>query len=317
MELNVNLITFGKYRDKTLEEVLKDREYCKWLIKQDWFQANYEYLYNRVNKYDPLDYICYPIEDETDTSFVNNYKFFRLKSVSEITLSFTETEISCYNFYRNLVNSLREKIRIKLTLRLINPYDVTTPPKWLQKFEAETGLPRTVLKEFLSSYSLPNITSVIEDIKKEGGIEYKGAKSFKIAKKNSKDQESYWEAILKELFGEEISTQFKYEDCIFDFINISKGIIYECKLGLKDFNEDQYNKYQVALSKYKIIYLISKDCLIDTQSRIIYCKPEAYSTYIFYQCNIPLLKKPSKFDDLILDFEIVETSSLEEVLQSL
>ena len=63
---------------------------------------------------------------------------------------------------------------------------------------------------------------VKEDIKKEGGIEYKGAKSFLIAKKNSQNQENFWEQILKEKYGEDIGTQFKYENCIFDFINILK-----------------------------------------------------------------------------------------------
>jgi hypothetical protein len=230
---------------------------------------------------------------------------------------FSETEETCYNYYRNLVSEFRDDIIRKQLEGYCNPYDIKTPPKWLQKFEAKTGLPRTVLKEFLSSYSLPNITSVIEDIKKQGGIEYKGAQSFKIAKKNSKDQESYWESLLKDNFGEEIGTQFKYEDCIFDFINISHGIVYECKLGLKDFNEDQYKKYQIALSKFKIIYLIAKDCVIDTSSKIIYTTPESYGTYIFYQCNIPLLKKPSQFDELILDYEILETTSLIEILKSL
>ena len=29
MELNVDTITFGKYKNKNLKEMLKDRKYCK------------------------------------------------------------------------------------------------------------------------------------------------------------------------------------------------------------------------------------------------------------------------------------------------
>jgi len=54
---------------------------------------------------------------------------------------------------------------------------------------------------------------------------------------------------VKEKYGEEIGTQFKYHNCIFDFINISTNTIYECKLGLKDFNEDQHDKYKLDLSQ--------------------------------------------------------------------
>ena len=52
-ELNLNYITFGKYKDKDLTDLLKDRKYCAWLIEQDWFKESYEYLYNSLIKYDP------------------------------------------------------------------------------------------------------------------------------------------------------------------------------------------------------------------------------------------------------------------------
>ena len=41
MELEVDSITFGKYKNGTLKDVLKDRKYCEWLVKQKWFQENY------------------------------------------------------------------------------------------------------------------------------------------------------------------------------------------------------------------------------------------------------------------------------------
>jgi hypothetical protein len=55
-ELNINTITFGKYKNKDIEDILKDRKYCKWLLEQDWFIKNYEYLFNRINEYDPKKY---------------------------------------------------------------------------------------------------------------------------------------------------------------------------------------------------------------------------------------------------------------------
>ena len=33
--LDNETITFGKYKGKSLEFILKDRSYCKWLVKQD------------------------------------------------------------------------------------------------------------------------------------------------------------------------------------------------------------------------------------------------------------------------------------------
>ncbi|MBZ5782277.1 hypothetical protein, partial [Klebsiella aerogenes] len=75
----------------------------------------------------------------------------------------------------------------------INPFDIKAPSSWLKDFEKKTELNRDVFKEFLASYSLPNIPYIIEDIKKVGGIEYKGAKSFIIAKNNSLKQEEFWE----------------------------------------------------------------------------------------------------------------------------
>ena len=53
--------------------------------------------------------------------------------------------------------------------------------------------------------------------------------------------------MLKDKYNEKISMQFKYEKCIFDMININTKTIFECKLGLKDFDDTQYIKYKKAL----------------------------------------------------------------------
>lgn len=304
-ELDINLITFGKYKNKYLKDILKDRSYCKWLLEQDWF-LNYEYLFNQINNYDPLSFF---ISDEVSSSenFMESYKFFNLLDIEVLNIELSKNEKICYKFYLKTINELKEKISKNNS---DNPYDIKCPTKWLQNFEKETGIKRDEFKLFINSYDLPNITNIIEDIKKEGNIEYKGAKSFLIAKKNSEAQEMFWEYILKEKYGDKISSQFKYEQCIFDFINISSNIIYECKLGLKDFNEEQYNKYLLTLNKYKIIYLIERDCIIDVESKIIYTL--SFQKYLFYQINIHLLSKPSKFDELIVDYDIVEIENLYE-----
>ena len=64
---------------------------------------------------------------------------------------------------------------------------------------------------------MKSIARIIEDVKKEGGIDYKGAKSFLIAKDNSLKQEEYWKIILKKYYGEQIGCQYKIDNCHFDF----------------------------------------------------------------------------------------------------
>jgi len=309
-ELNINTITFGKYKDKNIDDILKDRKYCKWLIEQDWFIKNYEYLFNRINEYDPKKYFLNEIK--SDLNFIDRYKYFNLVSLEDLKLELNEKEKKCYIFYLSTINELKEKIIDRLIDCKTNPYDIKAPTKWLQKFEKDNLLSRDDFKEFINSYELPNITFIIEDIKKEGGIEYKGAKSFLIAKKNSEKQENFWGQILKEKYGEDIGTQFKYENCIFDFINIPKNTIYECKIGLKDFNEEQYNKYLITLNKYNIIYLISDDCIINIENKTIYTTN--ITNYILYQANIPILSKPTKFDDLIINYEIVKIEDIKNIL---
>ena len=76
MSLNLDTITFGKYKNGTLQQVLKDRPYCIWLLQQDWFKNNYEYLYNRVNEYNPLFFFLQEPPNDSDR-FLDKYKFFK------------------------------------------------------------------------------------------------------------------------------------------------------------------------------------------------------------------------------------------------
>ena len=181
----------------------------------------------------------------------------------------------------------------------------------MKKFERDCGIPRMEFKEFLSSYDLINVPYIVKRIKKEGGLEYKGADSFLIAKARSLDQEKWWEEVLKNSYGESLTVQYTYKNCIFDFLNIDTQTIFECKLGLKDFCDDQHRKYKLALEKYRIIYLIAKDCVIDMeQKKIFTTDPGKYDTYLI---STPELKKPSYLDILMLeqDFSVVDVKNVD------
>ena len=216
--------------------------------------------------------------------------------------------MECYKYYLRIVTEIRDKIYRRMENEEENAWDIKAPSNWLKRFEKETGIQRSDFKDFIDSHELLNIPYIIERVKKEGGVEYNGAKSFKIAKARSESQEVWWEEILKTRYGENIGVQFKYENCIFDFINIFTKTIFECKLGLKDFDEAQHNKYQTALKEYRIIYLISTDCVIDISKQILYTTMiEKYKRYLL---SIPTMKSPNWFYSLIQEFKIIEMSDL-------
>ena len=78
--------------------------------------------------------------------------------------------------------------------------------------------------------------------------------------------------------------------------------------GLKDFDEAQHNKYRAALKEYRIIYLISKDCVIDIAKQILYTTMiEKYKKYVV---SIPTMKNPNWFYSLIQEFTIIEVNDL-------
>jgi hypothetical protein len=311
MSLNENLVTFGKYKGESLFKMLKDRKYCSWIKEQDFFKNNYEYLYNRINTYNPLQYFLKLIPPNSE-DFIKDYKFFNLIPPNELQIQLENYELQCYEYYLKIINLLKTKIFERMENGEDNIYDITAPTKWLIQFERECGMPREIIKEFISSYDLPSIATIIEQIKKQGNITYNAGKSFLIAKQRSKEQENFWEQLLKNKYGENISSQFKFENCIFDFIHIKNNIIYECKLAIKDFNEAQHNKYKIVLNKFKIIYLIDKDCIIDINNQVIYTNNlEKYSEY---QDNLFFKKTPNYLDILIMDFQIIEENNIDSIL---
>lgn len=316
-DLNINKLTFGKYKNKELKDLLKDRKYCEWLLLQDWFKKNYEFLYNRIKEYNPSLFFIKTKNKENKKesneskleNIIKNYKYFNLIPITELKIELNEEEKICYNFYLSLIEEIKEKI---IYNENNNPFDIKAPKSWLLTFERKYGISREIFKNFLSSYDLPNITKIIEDLKSFGGIDYKGNKSFKIAKENSLKQEKYWEKILKDKYGENISSQFKFNNCIFDFINISKNTLYECKLSLKDFNENQFIKYKTALVCYKMIYLISDDCIINIENgKIFTLNTEKYKRKI-----AKILEKGTQnnFENLLVLFEIIKIDNLKNFI---
>lgn len=305
MDLDIDTITFGKYKGKTIKDMLRDRGYCKWFVDQPEFKEKYEYIFNKVKEYNPRVYFLSQVENSE--GFLNSYTYFNLIPVENLKINLSEIEKRCYEFYLNTINELKKKILDRLHEE--NPFNIKAPTKWLQTFESETGIKREQFKEFINSYELPNITSIVEDIKKEGGIVYNGANSYNIAKKRSVEQEEFWGNILKEKYGENIGSQFKFEKCIFDFINISMNELYECKLNIKDFNEEQYDKYLVTLDKYNIVYLIDRDCVINIGKKTIFTLD--LNKYLL---TIAKIKQSNKFIDMITKFELVSVSKISDVV---
>ena len=297
--------------------MLRDRKYCAWLLEQDWFRTQYPFLFERIEKYDPKIFF-YPkkskdIDEFTDhEDFLLNYKYFNLTNEEDLTIHLTENEMKCYKFYLDIIEEIKTKIQVRVLKKERNPYDIKAPNKWLMTFENQTKLQRDDFKEFLSAYELPNLPVIIEDIRKLGGLEYNGGKSYAIGKKRSGEQELFWEGVLKAKYANQICTQFKFGPCIFDFINISSNTIYECKLALKDFNEDQFKKYEMTLNKYNIIYLIGRDAVINMDLETIYTSD--FKKYLLYQCNIPLLKSPTYFDEIIFEYDIQEVEVLTDTI---
>ena len=76
-ELHQDLITFGKYKNKNLKDMIKDRNYCRWLLYQEWFQ-NYEYIYNFVLNYEPLSFFISKYKGESE-DFLDYYDYFNLR----------------------------------------------------------------------------------------------------------------------------------------------------------------------------------------------------------------------------------------------
>jgi hypothetical protein len=320
--LTENTITFGKYKGKTLDVVLRDRGYCAWLLSSfPDFNVKYEYLFNRIQEYDPLPHFLHPLP-ETE-GFVNRYRFFNLRSTDELTLPLTDMDRSIYTWYRAQVFKIRDAISERIASGHPEPYKIKAPTRLKQKFCSETGLEGKALDEMLKAYDLPNVISVImADVKREAGIEYKGGNAFVIAKKRSEDQEYWWETVLKQSYGEDLCMQYVLDHCIFDFIHIRSQTIFECKLGFTEFNKEQFDKYQHTLKGYTIVYLVgnndkairkdhTNDYIIDVSNGKIFLLEKNMADLQTYILNIHLLSKPSYLDNMLKDFEVIPLGNMD------
>jgi hypothetical protein len=45
---NLQIVPFGKYKDRTVAELAGDRAYCDWLIAQPWFQERFRPIYQII-----------------------------------------------------------------------------------------------------------------------------------------------------------------------------------------------------------------------------------------------------------------------------
>jgi hypothetical protein len=303
-------VTFGAYKGKHVNEMLKDRGLCAWLLKQDWFEARYTHLFRRVLDYEPRQYLLKDPPDGVD-SFVECYPFFNLvdPEQADTPIGLTPTERTCFTAYVAMVDNLRQRIRTREDDGEENIYDIKAPTRLMIEFETEYALSRDAFKEFITAHDLPTIASIVEDIKREGGLEYKGRRAFLIAKERSLKQEAYWEEVLKSRFREDLGSQFKFDDCLFDFIVIPTRTVYECKLGFKDYQDAQYDKYTRALKgRYNVVYLIGEDTVIDMNSMKIYTSN--LPGLLEYLEALPNKKKPTKLDELLPEFELCHGENL-------
>lgn len=314
--LTTDSITFGKYKGLTLQNLLKDRKYCDWLKDQEWFRESYSYIHKQVLGYDPLSFFLdnkyrgQKQDYSTVELFLCNYPYFNLIPEQDLKIPLSIPEKACYEFYLEEIEILKQKVMSAHLDGEDNPYNIKAPSGWLKRFERVCALSRDIFKEFITGYDLPNITKIVEEIKAVGGLVYNGAKAYTIAKEKSLNQEKYWEQILRKVHGEFLGTQFKYGNCVFDFISIKDAVLYECKLGLKDFNRDQHEKYARVLGGYKLIYLISTDCIIDLGRKTIWTTNG--QKYLDYFGS----RKITKFDQVVMEFPIVEVDLIEEFFEN-
>jgi len=323
-EISLDVVPCGKYKGQLVEQMLRDRPYCRWFLSVADFEARYPHIYSAVRDFRPLEFFIDPAR-RSEGDFLTTFAYFNLVPPASMSVPLSETEQKCYTYYFTFIQEIKQTIKERLDAghAPITAFNIAAPKQWLKNFEAQTGLDREQLKEFLGAYELPNATSIITEVKAQAGVEYKGGQTFKIARANSKAQELFWQEILTEKFGNDICCQFNfqkvYEDvaletCIFDFINIRQKRVYECKLGLKDFNKRQYEKYVSSLgSSFKFFFLIDRDCVFDVSSARIYViDKNKFDQYI--QAMLRRKAKLNELEKLACESVVVQVNDISKYL---
>ena len=124
-DLNIYQITVGKYKGKYLKDLLRDRNYCQWLLQQDWFKESYEFLYNKIKEFDPKPYfIKKENKEEEIKDFINEYKYFNLIPIEHLEIELSNSEKLCYSFYLKTIDDLKNKIEVRKTRKDNNIYDI-------------------------------------------------------------------------------------------------------------------------------------------------------------------------------------------------
>ena len=312
-----NHISFGKYKNKTLAHVLSDRNYCKWLLQQSWFIEDNEKLYTQILLYDPsTHFISKKIMDESEFScfdiFIEKYPYFNLPvEPPNIELCpMTETDKIAYNCYRETIIALKQNC-IALHLVDSDPFNISGRIKWINNFSEQISLDilKTFVKQFIQKYDLLSFQDIIREIKSFGGINYKGGQSYLIAARHISKIRDYWREILKQKYGSDMLCNYKYQKHKFDFVNIIKKRVYQCKLDLMQINEDRICSYNLSLNNdFEIIYLINKNYAINMTTRTILYDDLAVLPIFFHQSTV--LSEPNNSIQIDNNSQIIADNSI-------
>ena len=202
------LLTFGKYKNKTIQDIFKDdKQYINWLCSQKWFHENHYELYTIsvevIDKYNPVinhdKFIVY-----TDGACPNNGNS---KARSSIGVHFSEknsVKIEDVGRALNLAkhsNNYSEMSAIYESLRLIKEKDIKLP---IELYTDSTYC-RSILLEWYEKWvrnDLLHNKKNISIIQKTYDI-YKEFDNLKIihvpAHTRNKDEHSYGNSIADQL----------------------------------------------------------------------------------------------------------------------
>lgn len=122
-----NIVPFGKHKGKTVEELLRDKEYLQWLLAQDWFKTKFVNLYTVVinNGQEPNET---PEHNAMQVKFLSEeYRLKFLWSLAKRIPDFRDRQP--FDFGK-LTDSL---IRLQDTCRKCSPVPVNVDASWVME----------------------------------------------------------------------------------------------------------------------------------------------------------------------------------------